>query len=425
MPACGARVYGDGMSNGISGRAPFETILQCRLCGDTELKTIISLGMHALADFTQRASRSWQYAPLELVECTSCSLVQLRHTVKRDTLFKNYAYRSGTSEMMRASLAEVAAVATKRVELGQRDVVMDIGANDGTLLDCFGGDRVGFEPSNITPLQATGNFQVVNDYFTENAWHGVMGKRKAKIIFTVAMMYSVETPIKFTHEIAATLDPKGLWVCQMNDLGSLVERTAYDFIGHEHVIIYSMKTLEYLLRSSGLEIVEVEWLEINGGTLRFFIQHEHGPLPITPSVQEYRERDAHLDLAAFARRVGESSNALHDRLRDLTKAGKVTHIYGASTRGSTIVQTARLESSFISMAAERAASKWGNRFPGTTIQMVSEEESREAKPDYYLALPYSYMPQFIEREHEFLERGGEFIVPLPDLNFVTKATVGA
>ena len=407
----------------VAGRTPYTTVTACRICGGSWLETVLDLGLHALASFSQSFPQEgpghWQYAPLELVRCGSCGLVQLRHTVDRDTLFHRYWYRSGTSETMRAALADVAAAVKRRVSLEPNDIVLDIGANDGTLLSYFTSQRVGFEPSSITPEHGE---SIVRNYFTEAAWQDVMGEQKARVVLSIAMLYSVEKPVEFVADVAQVLAKDGLWLCQMNDLRSMVDGLAYDMIGHEHVAIYSLTTFERLLEPVGLQVFDLEWLPLNGGTLRFYVQHQGGPWQVDPSRHGKDQREKELSLALeledFDQRVRESIADLRRRLTNLAKAGKRIHIKGASTRGSTIIQAAALDVPTIMEAADRDPAKDGFLFPGTSIPIVSEQRSRSDAPDYYLVLPYSYIDQFRKREKAFLLRGGQFILPVPKFRLV-------
>lgn len=380
----------------------------CRVCGG-ELGDLIVLGQHPLPDFSQ-TEPNWEYAPLTLVQCGSCTLIQLKHTVDRTKLFTNYWYKSGLSETMVAALQEVAEKAQEFA--GEGHTVVDIGSNDGTFLDALEGmTKVGFEPSDIPPASDKGFKITVHDFFTAEAFEH-LNVPSAKLVTSIAMFYSVEDPSKFVEDVAKILLPGGVWINQMNDLTALFNGNAYDIIGHEHTCVWSLHALEFLLARYGLEVFRVERIPLNGGTGRFYIQHK-GARPVEKSVAEQEVREKYLNMNVFANAIDEAADRLHAMMRRIHKEGGKVYIYGASTRGVTVVHAASLDETLIQGAAERDESKVGRLFPGTRIPIVSERDMRIAAPDYLLALPYSYLHQFQKREREWQRNGGRWIVPIP------------
>lgn len=376
---------------------------KCRSCGGA-FRDLLDLGEHPLPDFSQKEP-NWTYAPLQLVQCGDCHLVQMRHTVEREHLFTNYWYRSGLSETMRAALKDIA-VAAARYRVGEH-ISLDIGSNDGTLLSMLPGECIGFEPSSIG--EGTGaipKFFSAREYFA-------LHEKKATVVTTIAMFYSVGDPESFVHDVAMVMDKKGVWVNQMNDLTALVENTAYDIIGHEHTCVWSLTALKPLLEKYGLEVFRVERNDLNGGSMRLFIQHQ-GFRAVEPTVAAQYQRESWLDIKGFIVAVSRSTLALHHLLRRLKADGLRTYIYGASTRGVTVVHAAQLDEVLVHGAVERDKAKVGHLFPGTRIPIVSESHARTADADYFLALPYSYLQQFIKRESQWLKGGGRFIVPVPE-----------
>jgi hypothetical protein len=196
---------------------------------------------------------------------------------------------------------------------------------------------------------------------------------------------------------------------------------------HEHLEYYSLAVLERLFAEEGLEVVSAELNDINGGSIRLFIAHA-GQIPRRPegtrAIQALRIREFELALDAaepyeqFRQRAERVRDDLRALLADLKSQGKSVHVYGASTKGNTILQYAGIDASLVPYAADRNADKWGSETIATRIPIISEEESRAMNPDYYLALPWHFLSEFLERETDFLERGGRFIAPLPDVRIV-------
>ena len=374
---------------------------------------MLDLGLHALPDF-DKTEPDWEYAPLRLVRCRECGLVQLQHEVDRDRLFRNYWYRSGTSETMRTELENVAGAAMEF--LGDGDSVLDIGSNDGTLLAHFGNeiDKIGIDPSNRLDLQFQPDGWAKRWVWCPGYFSADMPfPRPVKVITSIAMFYSVSDPQQFVADIAKVLAPDGVWIVQMNDLFSLMHNVAYDIIGHEHIAIYGFPAFNSVLSRHGLEVFKEEHREINGGSVRYYVGHKDRYVQQDQPQKAPWRASTPIYMSHFAQNIHAATSDLYRMVTELAGQGTRIHILGASTRGSTIIQAAGLDERWIDMASDRDPNKHGFLFPGTQIPIVSEEVSRNAQPDVYLVLPYSYIDQLKVREAKFLARGGKMIVPVP------------
>ena len=396
----------------------YTKVKMCRGCSGGPLNVIFDLGHQAIADF-DRSVPDWRRVPLELCICANCALVQLRHTVDRAALFTKYWYRSGTSETMRLALQDVAA--SGRAALGRPlttdDIVMDIGSNDGTLLEHFRKQvTVGYEPANV-PEHYSADFLFRRMFQARD--FTVHFSTRAAIVFSIAMFYSVDDPQDFVKGVARVMDKDGVWILQMNDVVALMQDSAYDIIGFEHLCVWSLRALPPLLERHHLHVVHADRLKINGGTLRLVIRHyqSRGLKPDGTVYDQVLEETEVGNNYRWRDNIRMAIQDLHEVVHAAKSDGKTVHIWGASNRGSTIVQSAHLEG-LVEMASDRDPSKHGMLMPGTTIPIVSESESRALRPDYYLILPYSYLDQAREREAEFLARGGQFIVPIPTVQKV-------
>ncbi len=411
----------------------------CRICGSPHLAPVLSLGDHhiagAFADPGGTAPIS-RRVPLELVRCDTtrdqeaCGLLQTRHTVPGAILYRSYWYRSGINRTMTENLHGIAQRVQDLGELTPGDLVVDIGCNDGTLLDGYSVDGlrlIGFDPSDVSRYAVEKGYEVIRNFFTAPALQARYPEQKAKVITSIAMFYDLEDPQEFVEGIAATLAEDGVWVIELSYMPTMLAKNSFDTIVHEHLEYYSLAVLEWLLDEAGLEAIAAELNDINGGSIRLFIGHrgKRQPRPEDFAVlQDLRVGEFELALDspepydAFAReteRVRDELRGLLERLRD---EGKKVHAYGASTKGNTILQYIDASTDLIEAAADRNPEKWGSETIGTEIPIISEEESRAAQPDYYLALPWHFLDEFLERETEFLGRGGEFIVPLPEVHLV-------
>ena len=388
-------------------------VTACRLCDSPDLIEVWDLGEQWVVDFLGESEEGFK-APLIVMRCWGCGLAQLKHTVDRDLMYREYFYRSGISETMRAALKETVEGALAR--LGDDPLTAcDIGANDGTLLGFLpaGCKCIAFEPAkNIFP--ESGDF-VIRDYFSADAYPYDPADL-ADLVFSVAVFYDVDTPRLFITDVADVLHHDGIWICQQNFLGPIMRSYAFDFLSHEHVVLWDLPTFVKAVAEACLEVFDVEELPINGGTYRVYVGHR-GRRPITPRVAEALARDGEYtsDEAwkSFKERVERNGEGLRGLLRDIRTTGKVVAVLGASTRGNSLLQVYGLGVADLPYASDRDPNKWGRRMIGTNIPIVSEEEARHRKPDYYLVLPYSYIAQIKARERDFLSRGGRFILPLP------------
>lgn len=374
--------------------------------------------------------------PLELVRCDmtadqdACGLIQTKHTVPSSILYSSYWYRSGVNRTMTENLHGIARSVEAIIPLEPGDLVVDIGCNDGTLLDGYqiaGLRYLGFDPSDMVRYAKAKGYEVVNDFYSVQALRDRRPNQKARAITSIAMFYDLENPRTFVADVAEALADTGIWVVELHYLPMMLQANAFDAIVHEHLEYYSLAVIERLVGEEGMEVVSAGLNDMNGGSIRLFIGHQ-GAHQRTPDQQEALTalRFSEFELALYSPAPYETFRIGVERIRDdlvktcheIRGAGKTIHVYGASTKGNTILQYAGIDHSLIEAAADRNADKWGSETIATIIPIISEEESRSMNPDYYLALPWHFLDEFIEREHEFLQRGGKFIVPLPEVRVI-------
>ncbi|HVH15526.1 MAG TPA: class I SAM-dependent methyltransferase [Candidatus Angelobacter sp.] len=399
---------------------------RCRLCGFQRLTKILSLGNQYVSDFVT-SSGEHPRSPLELVRCSECGLVQLKHTFPRASLYTHYWYRSGISETMRAALADIADKALKVAKPSIGEMVIDIGCNDGTLLRSYnesGLKLVGFEPAeNLVPEASKGTDWIFNDFFSAKTFRRKFSSEKAKIITSVAMFYDLEKPNDFVNDVCECLAPNGVWIVQQNYLGTMLAKNGFDNIGHEHLEYYSMSTMEKLLNRHNLEIFDVETNDVNGGSFRTYAGYR-GAFPIRKSVNQLRKREMEMRLehgetyTGFALRIRKIKSDLYELVRKEVGRGKTVYVYGASNRGNTILQYCRLDHRLIEKATDANPEKWGRSTVGTEIPIVSKEDARRDKPNYFLVLPHHFLEEIRREEKQYLKDGGKLIVPLPKVRIV-------
>ncbi len=409
----------------------------CRICGSKNLIPIMSLGEQFVTNFVDDPRAHFESGPLELVLCNvkdgGCGLLQLKHTVERDLLYTKYWYRSGISKMMVKALADIASAGSKLTKLRSGDLVIDIGANDGTLLRQYnitGLRTVGFEPSDLWKFATKGTTKIINDYFNHDAFQKEFGSEKAKLITSISMFYDLEDPNTFVEDIKKSLDKNGVWIIQMNYLGLMLEKNTFDNICHEHLEYYSLMSLENLLERHALEAFDVELNDVNGGSFRIYIRHKGSGVRGFPGCEERMERQKNYEAKMgfddsrvydkFAQRIEKTKKELSTFLKQERKKGKRIFIYGASTRGLVVLQYAGIDNKLIEAATDMNPEKWGKYIVGTGIPIISIEQYRKKKPDFLFVLPYHFLEEIKEQEKEFLKAGGKMIVAIPNFEVISE-----
>ncbi|MCI2425056.1 class I SAM-dependent methyltransferase [Candidatus Acetothermia bacterium] len=422
------------------GNKLVKSITTCRSCDFQKLTPILHLGDLYVSNFIDAPTPDEEKYPLEMMLCdqsaSGCGLLQLKHTVSPEALYRNYWYRSGMNQTMTKELHSIAGKAETLAKLSANDLVLDIGCNDGTLLRgyCFPKLKlIGFEPArNLIAESSMGTTKIINDFFSFEHWQREFGDTKAKVITAIAMFYDLDDPNTFVADVVKCLADDGIFIIQMSYLPSMLENNAFDNICHEHLEYYSLLSLENLLTQHNLEVFDVELNDINGGSFRTYIRHRNGsyenlPEGATKRVKKVRSFEQNLGLHSkkiyddFARSVNIIREKLYTFIKGEVSEGKTVYVYGASTKGNTLLQFCNLDYRLIKGAAEKNPAKWGRKTIGTLIPIISEEQARKEKPDYFLILPWHFLEEFLQREASYLHSGGKFIVPLPEFRILSAA----
>jgi SAM-dependent methyltransferase len=411
----------------------------CRVCGSSALTPVINLGEQYLQGSFVKPGKEippTRKIKMSLVRCDptkderACGLLQMEHSVPPDILYSAYWYRSGTNNTMREHLRGIAFDSMGII--GQsHGSILDIGCNDGTLLSYFPDtfEKYGVDPSDVAN-DIKGHVKVVQDIFPSEELITLLNGRKLDIITSIAMFYDLEDPIIFTKEIKNVLAPEGVWIFEMSYMPTMLKMTSYDTICHEHLEYYSLAVIEYILKHAGMKIFNVSLNAINGGSIRCYATHTNSfsykKDEFIKNIQAMRQQEFDLELDTdkpykhFQDRINVHREELITLLKKLKKEGKKIHIYGASTKGNTILQWCGIDNRVIDVAAERNPDKYGAFTLGTDIPIVSEADSRAMSPDYYLVLPWHFKDEFVEREREMLNNGVGFIFPLPTIEIIKK-----
>ena len=392
----------------------------CLLCKNKKIKKVFSLGNLFVSNFVNKNQiNKGIKSPLTLMYCSNCTLLQLSHIAPQEIMYKRfYWYRSGVTKIMRRALKDIYYSSLKYIKLKKNDVVLDIGANDGTLLKYFGKNikTIGCEPANnlISKLKKNCDF-VLNDFWSYKKLNKLVNKNKLnkpKIITAIGMFYDLEDPNKFIRDSVLALDDKGIFIAQLMCLKSMIEKNDIGNICHEHIEFYSLKSLKYLFENNGLEIFKIEENDINGGSYRIFCRKFNKGSIALP------KENVLTSVKKFVKRANRNKQVTMNFIKKQIKKEKKIFLYGASTKGNTILQYYKLNNKIIPFAAERSPEKWKKYTVGTGIKIISEKEARKLKPDYFFVTPWGFIKEFIKREHSWLKKGGKFIVPFPKFKLI-------
>ena len=411
----------------------------CRICGSKNLTSILNLGDQYFANYSPKSNDVVPFEekiPLELVRCDksidpkSCGLVQLRHTTPPNLMYDRYFYRSGINQTMINNLNEIAQQAISKIKLNPNDIVIDIGCNDGTLLQNYKElpvRSVGFDPAkNMAQFSKQTGATIITEFFSAEEFIKNYGDEKAKIITSIAMFYDLENPNKFVDDISKILHPDGIWILELSYLPLMLSQNAFDTIVHEHLEYYHLDALEFVLSKFNLKVVDIQLNDINGGSFRVVVQHKEKSIDnkSLEHITELREKEKNLSLHtnrqfdAFIKRINDEKDKLVTFIKNEVSRGKTVHCYGASTKGNTLLQFYDLDKKLVQFIADKNPDKWGRRTIGTDISIISEEESHSMNPDYFLILPWHFIKEFKEREKDYLKNGGKLLVPLPQFKVI-------
>ncbi len=399
---------------------------KCLICNNTELISCIDIGKQYLSSIfpdSLEYKNTLKKYPLELKLCRFCGLIKLDYQPDMSNMYKDYPYLSSSNRYMKDALEDIANSARALGILKTRDLILDIGGNDGTLLSFFkdsGYNLLNIDPAqNITPIFETPNARFVKAFFNKEVFNSTTNQ-KVKLIFSVAMFYHLLDPVNFCSNVLQCMEDDGVWIIQMAYLPAMIKNNMYDNIVHEHNGYYSLTTMQYLMSSVGLEIFDASVNDVYGGSFRVFVKKQKCDkyktterlvkLLLLEKQINFNSLSTYTD---FNKRIKQTKRELLVLLSELKQEGKKVWVYGASTKGNTILQYCEIDSSLIEAASDANPFKYGKYMIGTDIPIKNEEEMRKAKPDYLLVLPYGFINNYIDKEIELRKTGTKFIVPLP------------
>ena len=367
---------------------------------------------------------------LEVGYCPESRMVQLTQLVEKERLFHDhYAFFSSTSRRMAEHFERFAAdVLARRIEDRANAFVVEIGSNDGIMLQNFARQKIrhlGIEPSkNVAEAGRARGVNAISEFFDESLAGRIVDEYGQADAFLGA---NVMCHIEAIHTVAAgirrLLKPKGVLVFEDPYLGDIVEKTSYDQIYDEHVFYFSVASVSHLFGMHGLELVDAEPQAVHGGSMRYTVAHQ-GAHPVSERVarQEARERELGLDkpetYARFAENVRKSRDDLMALLRDLKQQGKRVAAYGATSKSTTVTNFCGITPDLVEYVSDTTPIKQGKLSPGVHIPVSPYERFVEEPPDYALLFAWNHAQEILAKEKDYMSRGGKFVLYVPRVHIV-------
>jgi len=362
--------------------------------------------------------------PLTLILCKKCGLVQLKETVRPDLLYKNYFYRTAINDTMKRDLLDVVNYAIDNVKTEKDDIVVDIGANDCTMVSMYPEylKRFGIEPAtNIDWKHVPESITIVNDYFSKKVVLEKTNGKKAKIVSATAMFYDFDDPNIAAKDIKDILDDDGVCVLQVSYLLDTIKDMNFYDVVHEHLEYYSLKSINYLMEQNGLTVIDASTNFVNGGSLRVLVTHKEKNLSKTQRYKQIlnEEEKWNLEKLETYNEYSQKIKAIIEKTKkfimsELEKGNLVIGL-GASTKGNVLLQICGIDKNLLPFISERNLDKVGLRTLGTDIEIISEEKARELNPSAMLVIPWNFKDEILDREKSYIKNGGKmlFIMPFP------------
>jgi SAM-dependent methyltransferase len=395
--------------------------MTCRVCDSTNLELAVDLGMQPWCNnFLKKEEVGREpFYPLRVFYCHDCATTQLDYTVKKEIMFGDHTYLSGVTKSLSAHFERIAKEADDRFFKGQQEKsVLDIGSNDGTQLKHFkalGYDILGVESSKTTAkIAMDAGINTVNEFFNLDLVKKL--DRKFDIINAAGVFFHLEELHSVTDGIKAALKEDGVFIVQFLYMKNIVENLAFDQIYHEHLLYYTLKTIEVLLNRHGLSMFDAYVDPIHGGSVIGYITHTGKKTP-SEKLQTLRKEEDKAkmnDFATyleFAERVKQMKKENLQFLAEAKAQGKKVWGMGAPVKGNTMLNYFGVGTDYIEYLVEKNKLRKGLYSPGSHIPIVIEEELTEF-PNIYYVLAWNFKKEILANNQALIDKGIEFYFPV-------------
>ncbi len=402
-----------------------KTNTHCRMCKNKNLKLFFDLGETALANSflpKEALDKPEPKYPLRVFFCENCGLSQLVDVVEPEILFKNYVYFSSGMPVLPEHFKNYSEEVVNSFMKSKDDLVVEIGSNDGLLLNAiknFGARVLGVDPAkNIAKIANERGVETIAEFFNEKLAGEIVKKYgKAKVIIGNNVVAHINDHHDLIRGISNLLEDDGVFIFEVPYLVDMFENYTFDTIYHEHLSYLSVKPLTKLFNQFGMELFDVKIFPMQGNSIRGYAG-KIGKHRVLKSIEELLKKEEAMGLNDFstylklANDIAEMKKKVFEILNNLKKQGKKIAAYGAPAKGNTLLNYFGIGPEILDYATEALPSKIGLYTPGTHIPVVNIEEARKNPPDYYLLLAWNYKDAILEKEKDFREGGGKFIVPV-------------
>lgn len=409
----------------VAGNA--RPVRSCRVCGKTDWQSVVSLGAMPLAngylDSADCHDGEPRY-PLDVISCRNCRLMSLTYVVDPATLYRNYFYVTSDSDTITQHMRYVTDLCRQQLSLQPGELVVEVGSNTGAQLRLFmdaGMRTLGIDPARNLAAIASGNgIETLSEFFTADmARHVADRYGPARLILARHVFAHIDDVSAVATAVSALLSEDGAFVIEIPYAVDLIERVAFDTIYHEHLSYFLVRTLVTFFERHNLQVHDIRRLPVHGGSILVFVGLVNGKWRVQPSVAKLLDLEQRIDLdddltyLRFAHNVERIRDELCSLIRGLVAEGKTVAGYGAPAKGNTIMNFCGIGPGEMAFCSDTTSLKQGKLLPGTHIPIVSPEQARGAKPDYYLLLAWNYAEEILAKESSFLAGGGRFILPIP------------
>ncbi len=404
---------------------------KCLGCGHTLPVPFLDLGEMPLANNyiePENIKNTETVYKLAVAYCPQCHLVQLPYRVDPKRLFSNYLYFSSFSSAFLAHAEAMAESLSDRFALNSKSLVIEIGSNDGYLLNFFkrkGIPILGVEPAeNVARVANEKGIPTLAIFFSSGAVSRILGERgQADIIVGNNVLAHVPLINDFLLAVNKCLEPNGCAIFEFPYLKDLLAKAEFDTIYHEHVFYYSLHAIKVLAERAGLDLYDVSKQDIHGGSIRVFLQGEKR-VNVSDNVQRFLFEEQSYGITdislynSFGEKVRRLKADLVELLRKIKQGGSTIAAYGAAAKGNTLLNYIGIDNSVIDFVVDRSTYKQGLLMPGSRIPILHHDELLARMPNYTIILAWNFADEIMKQQREYLEKGGKFIIPVPSVQVI-------
>lgn len=404
-------------------------VKECRICGSKNLYEFLSLGPMPIPNgflTKEELKRPETYYPLGVYFCESCNLVQLTHVVPPEIMFKNYLYIPSTSTTMLQHFEELANETVEKFKLSPKDLVIDIGSNDGTLLNYFKEHEIkilGIDPaSNLVKIAQLKGIETIDDFFTIKLAKKILKEKgKAKLITATNVVAHINNLHDLCEGISLLLDNEGVFITEFPYLPDLLSKNEFDTIYHEHLSYFAIRPLTKLFEKHQMRIFDIKRIPVHGGSIRIYVCHNQFKYKESETVKEFQEQELLKKLHTkepyddFGRRVTVIKRDILNLLRRLRAQGKTIVGHGAAAKGNVLLNYCGIGTDLLDYIVDSIPFKLGRYTPGTHIPIYSEKRLENEVPDYTLLLAWNFADEILKKQIPYRMKGGQYIITIPYL----------